>query len=67
METEFTPAMAVHTGPGFFGLAWQTLEAAPDPAARMRLLVSGGGATSLHSRARWAPPPPQSSGPCWSC
>lgn len=33
LETEFTPAMAVHTGPGFVGIAWQALERATEPAA----------------------------------
>ena len=33
LETEFTPAMATHTGPGFIGLAWQALERATEPAA----------------------------------
>jgi hypothetical protein len=32
LETEFTPAMTVHTGPGFLGLAWQTLEPANETA-----------------------------------
>ena len=36
LETEFTPAMAVHTGPGFVGLAWQTLEPAAEPAVEKR-------------------------------
>jgi predicted kinase len=31
--TECTSAMAVHTGPGFLGLAWQVLEAAPESAS----------------------------------
>jgi DegV family protein with EDD domain len=30
--TEFTSTMAVHTGPGFIGLAWQTAEPAAEPA-----------------------------------
>jgi DegV family protein with EDD domain len=30
--TEFTSAMAVHTGPGFIGIAWQTTEPATEPA-----------------------------------
>jgi fatty acid kinase fatty acid binding subunit len=29
---EFTSAMAVHTGPGFIGIAWQTAEPVPEPA-----------------------------------
>ena len=33
LETEFTPAMAIHTGPGFVGLAWQAIERATEPAA----------------------------------
>ena len=36
METEFTPAMAIHTGPGFVGLAWQAIERATEPAAEKR-------------------------------
>jgi len=36
LETEFTPAMAVHTGPGFVGLAWQTLERAAESATEHR-------------------------------
>jgi len=31
--TEFTTVMAVHTGPGFLGLAWQPIEPATMPAA----------------------------------
>src|SRR5436309_8359707 len=30
--TEFTSVMAVHTGPGFLGLAWQPIEPLPEPA-----------------------------------
>ncbi|HMF87425.1 MAG TPA: DegV family protein, partial [Gemmatimonadaceae bacterium] len=33
LETEFTPAMAIHTGPGFVGLAWQAIARATEPAA----------------------------------
>ena len=33
LETEFTPAMAIHTGPGFVGLAWQAIDGATEPAA----------------------------------
>jgi predicted kinase len=36
LETEFTPAMAVHTGPGFVGLAWQKLEGATELVAEKR-------------------------------
>jgi predicted kinase len=36
LETEFTQAMMVHTGPGFFGLAWQTHEPAAIPRPRFR-------------------------------
>jgi DegV family protein with EDD domain len=35
LETEFTPAMAVHTGPGFLGLAWQTMEPVTGPVPAM--------------------------------
>ena len=37
LETEFTPAMAVHTGPGFVGLAWQVAEPVVERAAQKRL------------------------------
>jgi DegV family protein with EDD domain len=33
METEFTPAMAVHTGPGFLGLAWRAQDPVPETRA----------------------------------
>jgi predicted kinase len=33
LTTEFTSVMAVHTGPGFLGLAWQPIEPVPEPAA----------------------------------
>jgi DegV family protein with EDD domain len=32
LVTEFTSAMAVHAGPGFIGIAWQTAESAAEPA-----------------------------------
>ena len=31
--SEFTSVMAVHTGPGFLGLAWQPIDPVPAPAA----------------------------------
>jgi len=34
--TEFTGVMAVHTGPGFLGLAWQAPEPAPEPVPMRR-------------------------------
>jgi fatty acid kinase fatty acid binding subunit len=34
--TEFTPAMTVHTGPGFLGLAWEVLEPSTEPVAAKR-------------------------------
>ena len=33
LTTEFTSVMAVHTGPGFLGLAWQPTEPVPVPTA----------------------------------
>jgi DegV family protein with EDD domain len=36
LVTEFTPAMAVHTGPGFIGLAWQSPGSAEDVSRTRR-------------------------------
>jgi len=43
LVTEFTSAMAVHVGPGFIGIAWQTAE--PEPAAEP--------AQAQKQRSRW--------------
>ena len=57
--TEFTGVMAVHTGPGFLGLAWQAPEPArfPEDVAMRRTSLLARDVVTLEAALRELPPP----------